>query len=158
MTLASDFKHEIEKEVRVNVVTPLNNAVRASAQVGYDQVTRLYREGGRTPINTGMFRSAWRVTLTRQSEYCPNEAKVVTRPRTSIWAPDQFSSEYDASRVASERAISLFSVGSHKQVFLTNNTSYAHLIEYGGNRIGPHAVLSTALAKMKVVLDTKLGR
>ena len=154
--MVKQFMQEIKKETDVNLVHPLNKAMRDVAMIGYNSVTKLYRDGGRTPINTGFFRANWRLTLTKESGFSPDEIAIIDRPKTSIHAPDQFAGMYNQSRSAAERATSRFSVRSHTSIYLTNNVSYSELIEHGGEYIRPHGVLSHAVINMQVALDENL--
>ncbi len=145
------FLTEVAKDIDINISAPLNKAVRNALTVGYEVATE------QSPVWTGLYRSNWRVTLTGQSTYNTNES---LRPNwgSHEGGVDVFSNQFAMSKGVSRNSISKFSINSHDGAYLTNNTSYADVVEQGTANRDPHQVMSKALTKMKHTLDISLKR
>jgi len=125
----SQFLHDIEKDIDNKIVNPVNKILRQAAKEGFDSVTTLQRNGGRVPINTGYFRSNWKLTLNAPSESVGIEPNDSQRPDTSMYAPDQYASEFARSKAYANRSMAVYSIKSHKGFYLTNHTRYGDIIE-----------------------------
>ncbi len=129
-TTSRQFLLDINKELEKDVINPANVIIRRAAELGYEAVTTLQRDGGRVPINTGYFRSNWKQTLNAPSESSGIEPSDSQRPQTSMYAPDQYSGEYNMSAAYAKRSRANFSIKTHTGFFLTNHTSYGRRLSY----------------------------
>jgi len=146
-TVFSDLKGKVEKEI----IDPVNEAIESSVLDGHTFAI------GISPWQTGRFRSAWRVTLNRPSTSSPIDPPSKLRKR-KLRGTDFYSRYLAESKLSANRVMSRMDIRRHSVIYITNNTSYAKYIEYGGRNIPPHNIASKTSTYINTLLRIRLAK
>jgi hypothetical protein len=155
MYIRGSIYKQLVDELDKRTVRPVNRAIGEGSFETFKEVLDY------SPIDTGRFRAAWRLTLDRPTRSTPKEPTPAQRSE-NISGKDMFSSELMAARAQANKSSQTFTIMKHKAIVLSNNVSYStsitKLSERNAGKMTSPEIERFASSRMDDLIQSKLGK